>query len=206
MADSYVQLGRNFSETDLKAVDIGSGLHALAVQLIAGGAVVPYGWNYAPGAADGVTSGSYIGLPIVNSPLMFNGSTWDRRRGNAQSTLLASAARTLTTATALQTNYNNKGVLLFFNISAIPGAGSLTLSIEGVDPISGNTITMLTGAALNTTGLRVYGLYPTFPNPAAAMAGMTLAQAGFLPRSWQARITAATGDSYTYSLGGMELS
>src|SRR5205823_14465455 len=54
---------------------------------------------------DGVSASSN-GLVVCAVPGLWNGTTADRERANLNATLLASAARTSTTAAADQTNYN----------------------------------------------------------------------------------------------------
>lgn len=128
-------------------------------------------------------------------PLTYNGSTWDLQRGNTEGTLLASATRTATTTTPDQTNYNARGVLVFFNITAVSGTGGLTLSIQWKDPVSGTTYSnLLVGSALTTAGARIYQVYP-------AASGGTASTGAALPRTWRVSVAHGDASNYTYSVG-----
>lgn len=53
------------------------------------------------------------------------------------------------------------GALFFINISAISGTlPTLTLTLQVLDPASGNWINLVTESALNSTGETVYTIYP----------------------------------------------
>lgn len=154
----------------------------------------------AVGVSDGGTAGLLADASggnrvLANAPNLYNGATWDRLRGNVEGTLLASAARTATTDSTIQTNHNAKGVLLFLNVSAWGGAGSLTVSVRGVDPVSAVAKTIATFTAVTAADLFPLSFFP------GATAGASQAIAGVLPRSWWVRVTAADGTSHTYSLG-----
>ena len=126
---------------------------------------------------------------------LYNGATVDRPRGNVAGTLLASAARTATTSSADQTNYNGQAVAVTFNITAVPGVETLTLTIEAKDPVSGTYTTLLTGVAQSGTGttrLRVGTNITASANVAAA---------DVLGRTWRVTVTHSAAGSFTYSVG-----
>lgn len=128
----------------------------------------------------------------------FNESTWDRKRGNTNLTTLASAARTATTNSADQTNYNAKGLYVYFAITAVPGTDTVTLTIQAKGPVAGTYETLLTGAAEVGTATRCYLLYP---GAGAAANGVDVVNAFPLPRTWRITITHSGSGSFTYSVG-----
>lgn len=140
--------------------------------------------------------------PMVGAGgLLFNGTTWDRERGNTEGVLLASAARTAAAQSSIQTNYNARGVLLTLNVTAASGTGGLTVCIYGVDPIgSGGDPNLLRASVpVTTTGRKAYLLYPG--NGSDTTFDLVLTKNGALPRSWFALVLADDASSYTYSLG-----
>jgi hypothetical protein len=146
--------------------------------------------------ADGIT-GTDMGLAVVAGNYAYNGATWDRWRNNTEGTLLASAARTATTVSPDQTNYNHCGVLLYVNVTAASGTGGLTVRIAGKDPATGlYRYLNVAPTAITATGSYQFALSPS-------VAGGNVAQATSLrlPRTWRVEVTAGDGSSYTYSIG-----
>lgn len=115
--------------------------------------------------------------------------------GNTEGTLLASAARTTATTTAVQTNHNARGVLLTFNATVV-GTGTATLSVEVLDPVSGNNYAFATGAA-SGAGQNSLLIYPGVLDADVTPDARSCA----LPRTWQAKVAKSDGSSWTYSLG-----
>lgn len=143
--------------------------------------------------ADGVAVGTLGRLFAVVRGSLFNGSTWDRMYGNTESTLLASAARTATTTSTDQTNYNARGVHVAINVT-VAGTSNLTVTVQGKDPISGTYYTILAGAAITGTGITILKIYPGITAVANGSAN------DILPRTF--RVSCAKGDasSWTYSV------
>ena len=108
--------------------------------------------------------------------------------------ILASAARTATQTSDDQRNARGRGIHLVIDVTA--GAGfSITPIIEGKDPVSGKYYTILTGAAITTTGTNVLKIYPGISaNPNASANDI-------LPKTWRVRVTHADATSVTYSVG-----
>lgn len=129
----------------------------------------------------------------AGAPFGFNGVGWDKWRVNQDATLLASAARTITTASADQTNYNGSGVIVVLDMSVI-GTGSVTLTIQGKDSISGNYYTLLAGAAVVSNSTNVYTVYPSAPATANVSANSPL------PRTWRVNVVANNANSASYSV------
>lgn len=113
-------------------------------------------------------------------------------------TLLASAARTATLATADQANFSRQGLHLVVDVTVIP-SGSVTPAIQGRDPVSGKYYTLLTGAAIATVSTAVLKVYPGI-TPAT-----NVAVSDVLPRTWRVNLTHADATSLTYSVAAVLL-
>lgn len=133
---------------------------------------------------------------LGNTPeLLYNEATYDRRRGNTISTILASSARTTTQATPI-TNYNSRGIVVTLDITVASGTGGLTLVIESQDSASGKFVTILAGVAnLIVTGTTQYKVYPGLTPAANAVAN------DIIPRNFRIRVAVGDASSYTYSVG-----
>lgn len=144
------------------------------------------------------TEGGSQNSSMAVGPVLFNGAGWDRQRANTDLTLLASAARTTTTASPDQINYNGRGVVVFLNITAVPGVDTLQVNVQAKDPVSGVYSTFAQGPTIATTGFQYITVYP-----GAATAGSFLAYTSVqpLPRTWRVNIGHSAATSFTYSVG-----
>lgn len=107
---------------------------------------------------------------------------------------LPSAART-TAQTGVEVDTTGyRGVRVVVDITAYT-AGSLTVTIQSKDPVSGKWSTLLASAALAAAATTALTVYPGSPASANAVAG--------LPLSREIRAVTAVGDStsITYSVG-----
>ncbi len=140
-------------------------------------------------------------VPGVGAYLLaWNGATSDRQRNNTEGTLLASAARTASTFSANQTNYNARGVILGLNVTVI-GTGSVSVRMYPIDPAVGNINSPLgSSIAVTATGRYQYVLYPGVAAPATGSMSTIGAFSLPLPRQWQAGVIHTDGSSWTYSL------
>lgn len=113
---------------------------------------------------------------------------------DADVVFLASAARTTTQTQADQANATKQGIEVLINMSVV-GTGSITVTIQGKDPISGNYFTVLASAAIVTNILTRLRVYP----------GLTAAansrENDVLPSVWRILVTANNANSATYSVG-----
>jgi hypothetical protein len=129
--------------------------------------------------------------------------TYERNRNNRDlPALLASAARTATISTADQPNYNGRGVVLYLDVTAHAATPTLTVSVEGKDPVGGKYFPLTAFPALNVAGA-VTVAYTFYPGAieSAALAGHE--PFGLVvPRTWRATVTHGDADSATNSLGG----
>lgn len=155
------------------------------------------------GAADG-NSTTFVLQMAGAYQFQFNGTNWDRVRNNANTTILASAARTATTNSADQTNHNGRRLLLAVNVSNA-GTGSITPSLQIKDSISGNYVTVWTAAAAVTT---VTTTTYYFADGAATAAGDSFTEVrsiGLASRDWRVVVTHNNANSITYSVSGVVL-
>lgn len=176
----------------------------LSVQVMDGNtagtpSAVQLGANNTDGAS--APSGFPIGRTLAST---YNGSTWDRVRGNIEITVLASAARTSTTNSSDQTNHNGRGLQIVLSVTAASGAGGLTLDIQGKDSISGSYYKLTTSpTGVTATGLKIYNIYPG--ESAAASGDITARTSATVPRTWRVAVTHGDASSYTYSISAVIL-
>jgi hypothetical protein len=190
-------------------VKIGVGADGTAVDMISGAAAdgvaatpgvpgsVPLhydGTNYRMARAAGtVGDGATTFVSPHAVPYLYNGATYDRQRGNTEGTLLASAARTATTFSASQVNYNARGVILTLDVTSA-GTGNLQIFLYSVDPISAITPTLANGTVVTTDAVLM--AYPGVLD--ADCPGD--ARSVVLPRVWTVSVNKSDASSWTYSL------
>ena len=143
--------------------------------------------------ADGVTN-TANSVRTDSRNQLFNGTTWDRARNNMDITALASAARTTTTNSGDLTNYDGRGLHVVVDVTSA-GTGSITITIQGKDAVSGQYYTLLAGAAVTTVSTNVYKVYPGLTASANAVAS------DVLPRTFRILSTHNNANSITYSIG-----
>lgn len=135
------------------------------------------------------------------NPLYFNGVSYDRVRGNVESTILSSASRTTTQTGSDRTNYNGSGLILFVSITSA-GTGSITPSLQIKDSVSSDYKTIWTAAAaLIANGDAVYIFYPG----EATLGAFTEALQMHPSRTYRWIITANNANPVTYSVGEVVL-
>lgn len=110
-------------------------------------------------------------------------------------TLYTSAARTATSNGQDMANDAYRGVMVVLDITVAPGVDTVTLTIQGKDPVSGKYYTLLAGAAESATGTKVYRVYPSLPATANVSAN------DLVPQTWRVTVTHSAGTSFTYSVG-----
>jgi hypothetical protein len=141
--------------------------------------------------ADGL-SGSIGHLLTLSRGQRFNGTTYDREQGNQNISLLASAARTVTTSTSDQLNVNHRGVHVYVDVTAVPGGETLTVDIEALID-TGVYYSLHSGTPINATGVYIYKVYP-------GLGGGSAIANDALPRTWRVTVTHSAGGSWTYSV------
>lgn len=138
------------------------------------------------------------GLPVNAFAMMLGPTNAERVRNNQSGTLLASAARTATTSSADQVNYNNRSLYVFFSITAVPGIESVTLTVAVKDPIAGTYETILSGAAETATGTKCYLVSPGI---GVAAGGVDVVSGYPVPRDYRITVTHSASGSFSYSVG-----
>jgi len=108
--------------------------------------------------------------------------------------LLASASRTVTTNSTVQTNRNWKGLHLTINVTVHGGGLGIDPRIQGQDPITGVFYDILVGTTIAATGFIVLKVYPGI----GAIAGG--AASDFLPYNWRFQMTALDGTAHAYQV------
>jgi len=116
--------------------------------------------------------------------------------GNFEVTLLSSAERTCSVSSGDQQNHYSRGVAIAFDVTAITGSPSLTLSLEWKTPL-GEYVTLMTAPAVTAVGHHTYILYPDI---AAAAADVEVAVGFPLPYCWRVTVAHGTADAVTYSV------
>lgn len=143
--------------------------------------------------SDGVTATNVL----ETASGKFNGLTLDQERNNNDNITIISAANVTTTQTSpTQVNYNHRGAIVVLQTTAI-GTGSITLSIQGIEPVSNYTWTILSGVAVTTNTTVLYKVHPSLPASANSVAQ------DILPRSWQVLVTANNANAATYAVYGI---
>lgn len=112
--------------------------------------------------------------------------------------ILASSSRTTTQTSADQTNPYARGIAVVLDMTVV-GTGSVTLAIQGKDPVSGKYVVLLTGAAVTTNSTNTYRIYPGL----TAVANATVSDV--LWRTWRVVVTANNANAATYSVGAILL-
>lgn len=132
---------------------------------------------------------------------LYNESTYDDARGNTEFTVLASAARTATTNSNDIVNYNSRGLIIFFNVTAVPGVDTVAIRLELKDPVSGAYKLQFSGAAQVAAGLTTYYCYP-----GASDSGQFTARISApLSRTSRIQVVHSGAGAFTYSVGGILL-
>jgi hypothetical protein len=147
-------------------------------------------WQDASAQGDGgFTTG--VGLPTVGNRL-YNGTNFDREYGNMSGVLLASAARTTTTSSASQTNYNHRGVIVHLDVTSA-GTGTLQVQINGTSGIGAFVLALGTASA----GSNLLIAYPGVIDADTSYDAKSVV----LTRVWTVTINKSDASSWTYSVG-----
>lgn len=116
---------------------------------------------------------------------------------NREGVLLASAVRGATAASDAQDNVDGRGLVCYFDLSAVPGVVTVQLVVQALDPASGAWIDLASDAAQSAVGKRELLVYP---GGAAGGAFDTVVSAP-LPKTWRVRIVHSGAGNFTYSVG-----
>lgn len=131
-------------------------------------------------------------LSVVGHDYNFNGTTWDRHRGNTSNIIIASAVRSATFNGAQQINYNSSGGHFTLNVTAVPGVQTVTPSIEAsYDGV--NYYTLLTGVAMVATGIQTLKIFP------GSVVTANVSANDILPRFYRMTVTHSGAGNFTYA-------
>lgn len=170
------------------------GLPVMAYLTARNGTVANPVWTLSNIGADATNGQNAIGV----GNFRYNGSGgttgYDREWNNINVTILTSASRTTTQTSADQVNYNGRGIHVVVDTTVI-GTGSITLTINGKDNISGKYYTLLSGAAIVTNTTNVYKVFPGAP------ATSNVSVNDMIPRLFQIVVTANNANAATYTVG-----
>ena len=114
----------------------------------------------------------------ASAGVLHNGSSFDFARNNVEGTLLANSERTATTNSSVQTNYNARGVIVYINVSAVPGGETLTPILYFDDALSGSDFQVWSGATIANTGITAYAFYPGVTQSLDFSAGLSALVSG----------------------------
>lgn len=132
---------------------------------------------------------------LASGAMFWNGATYDRAATSQGLTYLTSAARTTTQTQGDQTNTGRwRGILVYTNVTSA-GTGSITVTVDWKDPVTGNYIHLNTGTAIIANGSQTITIYPGQTAAGALTNSITL------PRTFRILVTANNANSVTYSVG-----
>lgn len=128
----------------------------------------------------------------------FNETSFDRVRGNTNIVLLPSAVRSGSVNSPDFVNYNGRGLLIIFQINAVPGVSTIACNIQRKHPDGGysNVLTGVGQSSVTTVQMRVY------PGITAAT---NLAASDVLSREFRVEIIQTGAGDFTYSVEGCVL-
>lgn len=115
-------------------------------------------------------------------------------------TVLALTGATTTQASDDFYAQNFKGVTVALDVTSI-GTGSLTVSVQGKDSVSGKYFTLLTSGAITANGTYAHTLYPGVTP--ASTANANSAAASILPATFRIVVTANNANPTTYTVGAV---
>ena len=125
-----------------------TGAYKLSIDS-AGNALIKLSQRTAAAALADAVANPTVGI-AAEAQLLFNGSTWDRMRGNINQVVDASAARTASVAGTTVTNYNAKALLIHFKITAVSGTSPTIVPKLQWSPDGGTVWLDVPGAAFAT--------------------------------------------------------
>lgn len=115
--------------------------------------------------------------------------------------VLPSAARTTAPDTQEfvvdRRGFNPNGLVLVIDVTAVTATPSITVTVSGVDRVSGKVYTILASAAITATGTVVLKIGPGLTAAASLVAN------DLVPPVFRVSVAHGDADSITYSIGGM---
>lgn len=109
--------------------------------------------------------------------------------------VLESAVRNSDTTSDEIGNVGGQGLIVVFDVTAVPGGDFVTLFIQGKDPCSGKFYTMFSATATDVIGTTVLQIAPALP-PVVNSTSPEL-----IPGTWRVFVDHSGAGSFTYSVG-----
>lgn len=132
-------------------------------------------------------------FPIASHALgyQWNETNWEFSRGNTSGTVRTSSSASATYTGSDLTNYNARGVLVFTNITQLPGSASTTWAtkVQAKDPVGGGYIVIASGPARSASGLAALMVYPGISESSGALSKVNSA----VPRDFRVLVSLSTG-------------
>lgn len=146
---------------------------------------------------------------VAADNMTFNGTTWDRARGNATTTTGDTGAKTATFNGATQTNFNGRGIVVVLNIGTVTGTTpTLVAKMQG-SADGGTTWYDIPGAvtaSLVATGVFAITVYPGATVLAGSTTtGTTAVASNTVPRTWRMVYTIG-GTTPSFTLTNVQVS
>jgi len=188
-----ILLAKGSESGDTELLAEGASEPSLRVCLVQAGRIA----QIYPADVDNVSTAANA-LLVRGALHAFDGTNWNRFRNNTEITLLASATRNSDTTSPYQTNYNARGVVIYLNVTAVPGTDTITLGVNAVDPVSGNVAKLHAFSAISDVGFYRYIVYPGCTDTPSDVAGKISMP---LPRKWYVHIFHSGSGDFTYSVG-----
>ena len=192
---SVEMMGRN--KVYIAGADQGGAPMGMSVKVdgttTVSGTVGVTGYPTAAASADALANPTVT--QIGADSMLFNGTTWDRKRGNWNVNTGDTGAKTASFAGATQTNFNANGATIVINMGVVSGTTpTLTAQVQG-SADGGTTWFNIPGAAtpsITATGATVLCVAPGVTPAANAAVSWPL------PRTWRLNYTiAGTTPSFT---------
>lgn len=153
----------------------------------------------AAASTDGLANPTVTQVGVTS--LLFNGTTWDRQRGNFDTTTGDTGAKTVTFTGAAQTNYNARGAVITILLGTVTGTTPTLVAQLQYSYDGGTTFAAFSAAntAVTATGNTIqFVVYPTASNNAATGATQQIITNAALPRKWRVAYTiGGTTPSFT---------
>lgn len=116
--------------------------------------------------------------------------------------LLGPAARTATTSSAEQYNYEYRGLMVWIAVSIASGTGGLRVVLFGRDGPSGNQVqeNLAIAAPITTTGTWAFLFHPSITVALNHSGSILQASSVILPKTYIVTVSHVDASSYTYVL------
>lgn len=135
-------------------------------------------------------------LAVLDSSSTTPGNVTGQNAAQKDGVIFASASRnagTYTTSDFFAPDVN--GLRLYIDLTSVGGAGTVTVTIQGKDPVTGNYVAIAASAALAAVATTILTLAPGVTETANVDIGDPL------PSIWRLSVVVG-GNAVTFSIGG----